>query len=135
MHRKNGKYGVHEKRGGWELKTLLRPNTEEPRITRHRGRISHNGAQRDGVGQCVLENREGRGGSHRTKVHLHSLVWFLLSCDRHKAVHGTFFKERKRTASFAAMNQEVRNLNTTLKTYWQDPAYLLRFPKDQGPKL
>lgn len=89
MHRKDGKYGVHEKRGGRELKTLLRPNTEEPRITRHRGRISHNGAQRDGVSQCVLENGEGRGASHRTKVHVHSLVWFLLSCDRHKAVRGT----------------------------------------------
>lgn len=43
VHRKNGKYGGHETRGGWELKTLLRPNTEGPRITRHRGRISHNG--------------------------------------------------------------------------------------------
>lgn len=31
--------------------------------------------------------------------------------------------------------EEIRNLRTTLETYWETLAYLLRFLKDQGPRL
>lgn len=59
---------------------------------------------------------------------------FSTSHDGLKEVLGTLVQKRERTASFVAITQgEIRNLNTTMKTYWDDPAYPLRFAKDQEP--